>query len=133
MGDDHISTLPGILEISLEPLHRGKIDKIGRLIEKEKVWSREEDLGESDFCTLTSGDFSDRVLEEVKYPESSRDTVDLSSVVKSTSHPKGLEEGGVVLDLLRGLEMELCLRDLCLEREKIGKSEPELLEYTARL
>lgn len=39
MRDDEISSLPGILEVFLEPLDTREVDEVRWFIEEEKIWT----------------------------------------------------------------------------------------------
>ena len=54
MRDDHISSLPRLFEVVLEPLDTGEIDEVCWLIEKEKFGLREESLSECYLGPLSS-------------------------------------------------------------------------------
>ncbi len=77
MGDDRIASLPGLFEVFLEPLDTLEIDEVRRLVEEEKVRFREQCFCEGDLGPLTSGYPLQCPIEEVKYPDPTRDSFDL--------------------------------------------------------
>lgn len=127
MRDNDISTFPGIDEIVFEPLNTWEIDKIGWLVEKEKIRSREKNFCKCNLGPFSSWDIMKLLLKEMEYPYSSTHSFNLILISISSPNLILFQEIGISLIFSGLTEYDLFFFDLFLYSSQFLECISELI------